>query len=161
MPARINKMGVEIPERLAQTYDRHQYASYESVPKWDYCTVNQFGQIEEVYCKCCGDRVMGLREWGDPEVYDSKDKQNTVIVRQKVRVLPFDNYAMAIMEMQDGSKHLTVACQHCCDKLREMTPEQLHAFYVADLASLAETASSKREMDYVDKMYERKPERVL
>jgi len=154
-----NKFGIEIPTSLDERHQRHQFKEF--VKKWDYCTINTFGQVEEVFCKCCGCRIMGLRDWGDPEVYDSKDAQNTLVVRQRVRVMPFNNYAMVMMEMEDGSQHLTTACTDCCDELRATDSDKLRDYYVADLASLAETASTKREMEVVDKLYERKPKRVL
>jgi len=157
---KTNKFKLEIPAKMDTTYQTHEYRG--NVKKWDYCVVDQFGLVEEVYCKSCGDRIMGLREWGDPEVYQAKDEKATLVVRQRVRVLPFNNYSMVLMEMDDGSKHLTTCCINCADKMRdETTVEQLHDYYVADLASLADTSSTKRDLEVVDKLYERKPKRVL
>lgn len=158
-----NSLGIEIPERLVQKHLEHQAKGLESrtVAKWDYCTINEFGQVDEVYCKCCGVRIMGPRDWGDPQVYKANDKTNTVIVRQRVRIMPFDNYSMTIIEMEDGSQHLTVACKACCKKLQDAAPHELQHVYIADLASLASSAGTTQDMAVIDQMHNRTPKRVL
>ena len=157
MPTNVFKLFV--PDSMVRKYAEHE--AHGNVPKWDYCKLDKFGQVEEVYCKLCRNRVIGPRDWGDPEVYNSKDEKNTLVVRQRVRVLPFNNYSMLVMVMDDGTQHLTVCCTDCADQYRELSPEVWRDMYVADLASLADTSMDKRDLDVVDKMYNRKPVEVL
>lgn len=152
-----NQFGVDIPTQLL-----NEQTIYSSQVKcWDYCKVDAFGLVTDVFCKCCSSRVMGARAWGDPEVRKAKDEKNTLIVQQNVRIMPFDNYSMSIMQMSDGSKHLTVTCKNCAIQLESYTPEQLKALYMCDMHSLAETASTERDLEVVAKLHSRTPIEVL
>lgn len=154
-----NPFKLFVPDSIIAKHNTHKNRG--NVLKWDYCKIDKFGQVEEVFCKECGDRVIGPRDWGDPEVYNSKDEKNTMVVRQRVRILPFNNYAMLVFVMDDGSQHLTVCCTKCCPTVRDASLEKLQDFFVADLASLAETSMEQRDLDVVELMYKRKPVEVL
>lgn len=152
-----NQFGLDIPEQLLQ-----EYARYAGVVRmWDYCKVDAFGLVEEVLCKGCGVRVMGLRAWGDPDVSHSKDEKKTLVVRQKVRVMPFDNYSMSLFQMDDASTHLTVTCKSCALTLHTKPPEYLKSMYMADMHSLAQTSTSPRDLEVVIKLNNRTPVEVL
>lgn len=152
-----NQFNIEIPAQLTAEHDK--YAS--QVKKWHYCKVDKFGMVEEVACKRCGVRVMGARAWGDPKVTKSKDEKNTLVVRQNIRIMPFDNYSMSIFLMEDKSKHLTVTCKACAIALESASAEELLALYMCDMHSLAETATSERDIEVVAKLHNRKPVEVL
>lgn len=154
---RRNQFNIEIPAQLLAEESKYRL----QVKKWDYCKVDSFGMVEEVACKRCGVRVMGARAWGDPEVTQSKDEKNTVVVRQNVRIMPFDNYSMSILGMEDGSKHLTVTCKTCATAIQHSAPAELEALYMCDMHSLAETATSERDIEVVAKLHNRKPVEVL
>ena len=152
-----NQFGIDIPEQLIT-----EQAKYKpQVTKWDYCKVDVFGLVTDVFCKCCGVRVMGARAWGDPEVTRAKDDKGTMVVRQNVRIMPYDNYSMSILRMEDGSRHLTVTCKPCALKLEHMSADQLLALYICDMHSLAETATSARDIEVVAKLHTRKPVEVM
>jgi hypothetical protein len=152
-----NQFGLDLPAEMLEEYKPYK----ESVKMWHYCKVDVFGLVEEVRCKCCGIRVMGARSWGDPEVSHAKDQNNTLVVRQKVRIMPYDNYSMSIMKMDDESRHLTVTCKECALKLNHATPEYLKALYMCDMHSLAETATSPRDLEVVAKLHNRTPVEVI
>lgn len=152
-----NQFHVEIPAELDTLFGQYE----RQVKRWNYCTVDNLGLVEEVYCKRCGVRIMGARAWGDPEVTKSKDDKNTMVVRQNVRIMPFDNYSMSIFGMSDGSKHLTVTCKPCSHELYKASLAELEAMYMCDMHSLAETATSERDIEVVAKLNNRKPVEVL
>jgi hypothetical protein len=152
-----NQFGLVIPEHLLEEYN--QYSG--QVHAWDYCKIDAFGLVEEVLCKCCGSRIMGLRSWGDPDVSHSADENNTLVVRQKMRVMPFDNYSMSLLKMSDNSTHLTVTCKNCANTLYQKPVEFLKALYMADMHSLAYTASSLSDLDVVSKLHSRTPVEVI
>jgi|SRR5690349_12330950 len=154
-----NKFGVEVPAELTKTHQKHE--NRHNFRKWNYCELDQFGQPESVYCKDCGEKVVGLRAWGDPEVKEVNDERRTLVVRQKYRVMPYDNYSMVMLKMDDGSAHLTVACKDCANAMADASAEKLHDAYVSDLQSLSEVATTKRDMNVVAKMHTRKPVEVL
>lgn len=152
-----NQFNIEIPAQLEVECGKYE----NSLKKWKYCKVDSFGMVEEVYCKRCSVRIMGSRAWGDPEVTQSKDEKNTVVVRQNVRIMPFDNYSMSIFKMDDNSKHLTVTCKACAIAIQHSGPAELEALYMCDIYSLAETAASDRDIEVVTKLHNRKPVEVL
>ncbi len=152
-----NQFGTDIPEQLLAEYTQY----HDAVKMWKYCKIDVFGLVEEVRCKCCGVVVMGARSWGDPDVTHAKDDAKTLVVRQKVRIMPFDNYSMSIIRMDDQSKHLTVTCKTCAKHLESATPELLKAIYMCDMHSLAETATSPRDLEVVAKLHNRTPVEVM
>lgn len=154
-----NKFNVAIPEHVVLKHQEHERRA--TLKKWEYCKTDDLGVVEEVYCKCCGCCIMGPRDWGDPEVRRAKDDKNTVVVTQRVRIMPFNNYSMVLLKMSDGSHHLTPVCDKCATEVANASADHLDDIYTSDLNSLADTAAHDRDMEVVEKMHKRKPVGVL
>lgn len=154
-----NRFGITVPDHMVQQHQEHE--RHGTMQKWDYCKLDKFGQPEEVSCKLCGCKIVGTRDWGDPEVYRAKDEKNTLVVKQRTRIMPYDNYALILLKMNDGSRHLTPVCKACAPHLSQAPVTKLHDLYMSDLQSLAATCTNQRDIDVVGMMHKRKPTEVL
>jgi len=144
--------GLDIPQSIQSYVEPY----VDKLVNWNYCKVNENGQVEEAHCKLCKSRIVGPRAWGDPQARKAKDQTNTVLIMQYVRVMEFNVYAELVLEMEDGSAHLTTACRRCANKLlQSQDTDVLQAMYAADLESLAETARTERDMEVVERMMQR------
>lgn len=100
------------------------------------------GVVEKVTCKNCGSVLQNLVP---DERYTKTEKINGKIIIYKYLVMAqTPNYDELIIEMEDGSKHMTPICKVCKTKSID-----INSIYQADLYRLGElgmdlTMMSKR-----------------
>jgi hypothetical protein len=82
------------------------------------------GQIWEVRCKKCGVPIRGMRP---DDTWTEKSRIGSqTIVRERLVLACYANYREVLIEMDDGSRHVTCLCETCAnnvtmDELGEIT----------------------------------------
>lgn len=110
----------QIRERIQAAHDTHTIGCYVHR--------GTLG-IEEVRCKCCGDPVRKLIPHEDFSETRIVDGRPVIVQRLMLGTLP--NYTEIRIEFDDGSRHVTLACDCCAGKF---TLDDLEWLYCYDLA---------------------------
>ena len=98
----------------------------------DYIVFGPQQQVEEIYCKLCGDLVAGFRGEG-----------------YQRRFTYFPDYVQFTFDCDDGSKHMTNLCLKCLEEAAN-DPETLQLLHDADL-DILEKASKGMKKFYKDR----------
>lgn len=96
--------------------------------KEDYVTTVD-GNITEVRCKGCGNVIRKLVVDGSFGAVERVRGQT--IVRERLALTCLPNYREALIQLEDGSKHVTCICDACVPRLDD--PAQAQAMYQKDL----------------------------
>lgn len=110
-------------------------------------------EIVKVYCSICGMLIRGLVP--DTDFGIQRTHRGRTVVQERLRLACNAEYREVLMEMDDGSKHVTNACSECAGKLIG-DADLREAIYASDLATWAFEGGQ-----LPDAYFTRQPVRVL
>jgi len=117
----------------------------------DYLKYGEFG-IEEVRCKLCSSVIKRLAVVPDLERVERRGTQT--IVTQPVVLKELANYTEVLMEMDDGSAHVTPMCIECA---KSVQAEDLEDMYEIDMGQASKDEELGLGEVYWESWADRKP----
>lgn len=91
-------------------------------------------ELVEVACKGCGTPIRTMAP--DTDFGTERRAGNRIVVQERLTMICLNNYRELLLEMNDGSKHVTNACADCA--MKALTDDGLRdALYAADLQQWA------------------------
>lgn len=107
--------------------------------------------ITEVRCPGCGVVIKKLAEVGAQQITRVK---NQTFISTQMQLISLANYREVALEMTDGTRHVTNACDRCVEEMTD--PMVATGIYAANLSEFSDKGSRLS-----DAMCNRGPVRVL
>jgi len=97
------------------------------INKRDYIEHNEKcdSLIDAVYCKMCGCKIKSLIP--DDRFEESKTINGKIVIFQRLILAETSNYREILIEFDDGSAHVTCACNSCIAKMQSADLEEIYA----------------------------------
>jgi hypothetical protein len=106
---------------------------------FQYMQESAAGVVDRVLCKVCGSPIAGLVVHEQP--VEIRRESGRVLVKERLVMAQFSNYAAITLEFADGSTHETPLCTTCIPTL---TAEQAEDAYAADVEDLLLRGAAER-----------------
>lgn len=101
--------------------------------KGEFAFYDRLGNIQQILCRSCPAILATLVQHGDV-VQRRIQGTPTIIETVRMKFSRVTGHAQIVMEMEDGSKHISSMCRACAHRVQDADLEEI---YLSDLESMA------------------------